>query len=152
MRKSLPNYYQILGIYCEADETAIKNAYRAQAQKTHPDRGGSGDEFRLVREAYEILCDPTKRADYIKRYRAEAKSRGLRVCDECFSRATQRARRCRDCGTYFVTEQESDIPPVVSEAMDEGGELLADLLHVGISFIRRRFGVPNRSKHGNPRN
>lgn len=59
--------YQTLGIPRDADSDAIKAAYRRCAQNTHPDRKeGSDAEFVAVKQAYEVLSDPERRAHYDK--------------------------------------------------------------------------------------
>ncbi|PIZ71223.1 molecular chaperone DnaJ [Candidatus Peregrinibacteria bacterium CG_4_10_14_0_2_um_filter_43_11] len=60
------DYYKALGVEKNASETEIKKAYRKLAQQCHPDKGEGGDEkkFKEVTEAYEILGDKQKRAQY----------------------------------------------------------------------------------------
>ena len=58
------NYYEILGIDQDADQSAIKSAYRKLALKTHPDNGGDEEEFKKINEAYEVLSNPEKRQMY----------------------------------------------------------------------------------------
>ena len=59
------DYYKALGIEKNASESDIKKAYRKLAQQNHPDTG-KGDEkrFKEVTEAYEVLGDKQKRAQY----------------------------------------------------------------------------------------
>ncbi len=62
------NYYEILGVARDADDGAIKKAFRQLALKYHPDRN-PGDEtaeerFKEINEAYAVLSDPDKRAQY----------------------------------------------------------------------------------------
>jgi len=59
------DYYQILGIDKRATDDDIKKAFRKLAQKFHPDKKG-GDEarFKEVSEAYAVLSDKKKRAEY----------------------------------------------------------------------------------------
>jgi len=45
--------WQTLGLEAGATVLEIKRAYRARALQTHPDRGGSAEEFRAVQSAYE---------------------------------------------------------------------------------------------------
>ena len=47
--------HEILGVAPDASEQAIERAYRQEVKRAHPDNGGSTDEFRAVREAYETL-------------------------------------------------------------------------------------------------
>lgn len=62
------DYYEILGVNRDADDNAIKKAYRKLAKKYHPDvnKGNTQAEekFKEVTEAYEILSDPEKRKLY----------------------------------------------------------------------------------------
>ena len=62
------DYYEILGISKNADEAAIKKAYRKLAKKYHPDTN-AGDpqakqKFEEVAEAYDVLSNPEKRKLY----------------------------------------------------------------------------------------
>lgn len=62
------DYYEILGVDREADEKAVKKAYRRLAMKFHPDRNPDDpeaeDKFKEATEAYEVLADEEKRAAY----------------------------------------------------------------------------------------
>lgn len=49
---------KILGIDGKFDEVSLKKAYRRKAAETHPDKGGSAEDFQLVKEAYEYLLNP----------------------------------------------------------------------------------------------
>ncbi|MGV3599672.1 MAG: DnaJ C-terminal domain-containing protein [Dyadobacter fermentans] len=64
------DYYQILGIDKNADDKAIKNAYRKLARKYHPDLNPNDKEaekkFKELNEANEVLSDPEKRKKYDK--------------------------------------------------------------------------------------
>ncbi|MDI9335595.1 MAG: molecular chaperone DnaJ [Gammaproteobacteria bacterium] len=64
------DFYEVLGIPKNAGEDEIKKAYRKLAMKYHPDRNQgessakSEAKFKEVKEAYEILSDPSKKAAY----------------------------------------------------------------------------------------
>ncbi|MFC7155768.1 J domain-containing protein [Halomarina halobia] len=45
--------YRVLGVSPDADEAAVRRAYRERAKETHPDAGGSREAFKRVRWAYE---------------------------------------------------------------------------------------------------
>lgn len=61
------DYYEVLGIPRDADAKAIKDAFRKLALKYHPDRNKAPEaeaRFKEIAEAYAVLSDPKKRADY----------------------------------------------------------------------------------------
>ena len=59
------DYYEILGIARTADGEEVKRAYRKLAMQHHPDRhGGDDSQFKEINEAYEVLKDTAKRAQY----------------------------------------------------------------------------------------
>ncbi len=62
------DYYEVLGVAKDADEKALKSAYRKLAMKFHPDQNpddaDAERQFKEVGEAYAVLSDPDKRAAY----------------------------------------------------------------------------------------
>lgn len=61
------DYYEVLGVARDADAKVVKDAFRDLALKYHPDRNkeaGAEERFKEIAEAYAILSDPNKRADY----------------------------------------------------------------------------------------
>ena len=61
------DYYQVLGVAPDADEKAIKAAFRRLARKYHPDvskEADAEDKFKAANEAYEVLGDAARRAEY----------------------------------------------------------------------------------------
>ncbi len=58
------DYYKLLGIARNASKEEIKKAYRELAHKYHPDKGGSADRFKEINEAYHVLSNDEKRAQY----------------------------------------------------------------------------------------
>jgi molecular chaperone DnaJ len=74
------DYYEVLGVSRDADDEAIKKAYRKLALQYHPDRNNgakeSEEKFKEATEAYEVLRDGDKRAAYDRYGHAGVKGGG----------------------------------------------------------------------------
>ncbi|WP_290146220.1 DnaJ domain-containing protein, partial [uncultured Dubosiella sp.] len=67
MAENKRDYYEVLGVEKGASADRIKKAYRKMAMKYHPDvnkEPGAEDKFKEINEAYEVLSDEQKRANY----------------------------------------------------------------------------------------
>jgi len=63
----MPTHYEILGVSKDADETAIKKAYRKLSLQYHPDRNPdpvATEKYKAINEAHEILSDSQKKQQY----------------------------------------------------------------------------------------
>ncbi len=62
------DYYEVLSVPRDADEAALKSAYRKIALENHPDRNpddpAAEERFKEASEAYAVLSDPDKRRAY----------------------------------------------------------------------------------------
>lgn len=58
------DYYSLLGVSRNANETEIKKAFRKKALQEHPDKGGDADKFKEINKAYTVLSDSKKRSLY----------------------------------------------------------------------------------------
>ena len=72
-----PDYYELLQISPNAEPETIHRVYRLLAQRYHPDNQHTGDEtrFRALVQAYELLTDPERRAQYDVLYNEVRKNR-----------------------------------------------------------------------------
>jgi curved DNA-binding protein len=67
MALTFTDYYEVLGVPRDADQDAIRRAYRKLARKYHPDLNADSEaeeRFKELGEAYEVLSDPDKRERY----------------------------------------------------------------------------------------
>ena len=68
MAESKRDYYEVLGVSRDADDAALKKAYRSLAKKYHPDANpgdqAAADKFKEASEAYAVLSDAEKRRQY----------------------------------------------------------------------------------------
>ncbi len=76
------DYYNVLGVASDADEAAIKQAYRALARRHHPDVNpgdqAAEDRFKAINEAYQALGDAERRRTYdqLRQEHQQAQRRG----------------------------------------------------------------------------
>src|ERR1700733_13767089 len=77
---STRDYYEVLGVPRDADETTIKKAFRRLARELHPDVNrhdpNAEDKFKEAAEAYEVLSDSDRRATYDRYGREGLRSGG----------------------------------------------------------------------------
>lgn len=72
--KPIRDLYEVIDASKHAGPEEIRKKGREAAKRTHPDRGGSAEEFALVRVACEVLGNPECREDYDKTGEVESDS------------------------------------------------------------------------------
>ena len=82
----MKDYYKILGVSRDASQEEIKRAFRELALKYHPDRNPGDphaeEKFKEINEAYQVLGDPRKRAEYDRML--EGRSSGVDFVEDLF--------------------------------------------------------------------
>ncbi|KAF8446098.1 DnaJ domain-containing protein [Boletus edulis BED1] len=80
---AFPDYYSILGIQKSASSEEIKQAYRKESLRTHPDRltkatnaekKSATEKFQAVADAYYVLSDPIRRKEYDSLYSSKSQT------------------------------------------------------------------------------
>jgi curved DNA-binding protein CbpA len=119
--------YVVLRLQRQATAEEIARAYRRAARATHPDGGDQGagsEQFRAVREAYDVLRDPGRRADYDRLHPIQRQQR---------ARATRSSLRYAATGSRQAVHGSRGASPargVVVSVMVE--------LRVALSLLRDR--------------
>ena len=97
------NYFELLGVSQDASTADIKRAYRQLARKYHPDLNpgdkAAEEQFKLLGEAYEVLSDSEKRAQY-EEYSSFWKQKGFRKRVNQFSFNTVDFKDLGDFNTF----------------------------------------------------
>jgi DnaJ-class molecular chaperone len=94
------DFYDVLGVSEDADFDAIRSAYKNAAKRSHPDRGGTAEDFESVKLAYECLSDPVQREAYDR-----MRSSGDSDADEAEAKALERLRTTIIGVVSFLSEK-----------------------------------------------
>jgi curved DNA-binding protein CbpA len=60
----MPDFYEVLQVHPRAEAEVIRAAYRTLARKYHPDHGGDAGRMIALNDAWDVLGDPARRAEY----------------------------------------------------------------------------------------
>jgi hypothetical protein len=81
--QDVADHYEVLQLSPRADQGTIQRVFRHLAKRFHPDNRESGDaeRFKLVMDAFRVLSDPERRAEYDARYEDRREAR-WRIFDQ----------------------------------------------------------------------
>ena len=111
--KNKRNYYRILHVQPDAPQAIIRSSYRTLMQqlKQHPDLGGNHWNAALINEAYGVISDPKKRAEYdstliranttsrVGAQRGKASTTSVPSGDQSREHPSMAQESCAFCGT-----------------------------------------------------
>ena len=154
------DYYNILGVHKTATQDEVKKAYRKLAMKNHPDRNGGDDsKFKQINEAYEVLKDPAKRAQYDNPPQQTYNTRRTQedIFADFFGRQQRRQPKNRDLKIQVVLNLEDvalgrDV--IANYKMFNGQPVSANIrIHAGVqdTEIIRFKGLGDNTDHRFPR-
>lgn len=132
------DYYEILGVACDADHEILKKAYRELAKKYHPDRqpedARAEESFKELQEAYYVLKDPVKRGRYDATVLGKRSRQGGKG-----GKAAGGSGRGRKTGVSEVVE---DVFEFLRSRMEDRGKRGEDLRYlVTLTFEEAALGV-----------
>jgi len=119
------DYYKLLGVAPDATGDHIKKAFRKLALKNHPDHcKGSAEEiqqaekdFRVLREAYEVLVDPVRRRRYDLTQRQRSDGKHVRIAG--FNIDTSQVGEAAKWGLSHVLRFVNDVAEKHGISIDE---------------------------------
>ena len=163
----MKDLYKTLGVAENADDAAIKKAYRKLAKEYHPDVTGNDkkktERFKEINEAYDVLGDSQKRREYDRLKHAPIRSDGMPegFDPEAFAQAFG-GGRVRTGGIEF--EGDADLGDIFSSLFGAGGggranpwararqrqNRGADVAdRLSVSFVEAALGASRRIRTGN---
>ncbi|CAE8642883.1 unnamed protein product [Polarella glacialis] len=87
--RKLVDHYAVLDVTASVTMAELRSSYRRMALRTHPDKGGSPEDFRQVLEAFAVLSSSRTRAAYDSSLRARKEAAGSRGSDAEKQASTQ---------------------------------------------------------------
>lgn len=145
--------YSLLGLSREADEAAIKAAYRRSVRVAHPDRGGDADQFIAIVQAFGVLSDPVSRRlfdetgqideDGVRDYRQEVAVVLADMFDTAVTTALGLALPLQSVN--FIEQMVSVVRTQIADAEDKRSKSDAEIKALeGLrARIKRRDGAAN---------
>lgn len=136
----MKDYYKILEIDFGADITEVKKGYRRLAMKYHPDKNKATDaaeRFIEITEAYEVLCDNTKKTYYDNIYREYFFAK--HTTSQAESSYEQKQQTWTDYGKRKAKEYSNmsydDFSKRILDELKIGAGYLPNIFTIGLLFI-----------------
>jgi curved DNA-binding protein CbpA len=137
------DYYEILQLSSKADLETIHRVYRIMAARFHPDNPDSGDQerFLLLSEAYQVLSDPVRRADYdlmkgTERRRPLPLFQARAFVDEKEGEANRRLGVL--CLLYAQRRRNPDHPTITLMELEEVMSIPRDYLEFTLWYLKQK--------------
>jgi DnaJ domain/PilZ domain len=137
------DYYEVLQLSSKADMETIHRVYRIMAARFHPDNPDSGDQerFLLLSEAYQILSDPLRRADYdllkgTERRRPLPLFQARAFVDEKEGEANRRLGVL--CLLYAQRRRNSENPTITLMELEEVMSIPRDYLEFTLWYLKQK--------------
>eukprot|EP00931_Biecheleriopsis_adriatica_P065482 TRINITY_DN40003_c0_g1_i1.p1 TRINITY_DN40003_c0_g1~~TRINITY_DN40003_c0_g1_i1.p1 ORF type:complete len:722 (-),score=124.98 TRINITY_DN40003_c0_g1_i1:165-2330(-) len=151
-------HYDVLQIPRASNPVEIREAYRRRALATHPDKGGRKEEFQVVCDAFEVLSDGTRRAEYDNIMQASGSQDGLftsgrvpPVVKDAFAVAMEQRRIMRDTLTRLTMsrprEREKLLKGLSNRMLQDMAEWIKPQRTQG---SRMRAGAANKNDSSTP--
>lgn len=135
------NPYKILNVKEAASAENIKKAYREKAKETHPDAGGTNEDFQRLSAAYAVLSDPKARKRYDRtgstapkpnvREQAKTKLAGLMI-----KIIERHAKMTADKGSPIYWDLKGEILAALHGERD-GNKAKLENVRTSIKYVRR---------------
>ena len=149
---SQEDYYKVLGVQENSDQETIKKAYRSLAKTHHPDKGGNDEIFKKVSEAYDVLGDENKRAQYDNQRRNPFGNGGFNPFDSFFGGGGRRQPGRPDkvinitvtvTESYLGVEKEFEYPRKhkCNPCNGEGGDRVTCRVCNGVGQIQQKVAM-----------
>lgn len=144
------DYYEFLQISPNADLDTIHRVYRFLAARFHPDNPGSGDaeQFRLLKAAYDVLSDRSRRAEYDAHRRGQAPEPFSSSIDFMDSLDGELNRRLAVLAVLYQKRRaNTHMPEVALSDIEERMGFPRDYLDFTLWYLQKK-GYVNKSDNG----
>lgn len=137
----IKDYYSVLGISSRASITEVKKAYRKLVLQYHPDQNKSESAeqtFIEITEAYEVLADPNKRAEYDQLYHwfyETASPKGKEVQTETATKQNEWTEYGHKKAKEYSSISVDELSRRILKELSVGASYLPNVIAIGIVIL-----------------